>query len=264
MFYWVYPLIALLVLFIGNDNPIVHQLSIPSFYTDLLLAFGCTYLTGIYFRWLFRWLDKRYPWVQGFIPRLPAQLLLGLFLPVSSVIGMELLYLRFGLGMKLRESPIFYLELPLVVLFCILVQLIYFQLYARVNYRSVAERTAIAPSAMTKSEKPVDVIVHSGVSSRVVKDREISYFLIEDKLTYLHLITGERHLYDQPMERVVATVDLQGFYQVNRQLLVHRRAVRGYERTTTRRLELLLYPPAESPQYVPKTKAVDFINWLAC
>ncbi|SMO91298.1 hypothetical protein SAMN06265379_11438 [Saccharicrinis carchari] len=53
MFIWVYPVLALLAVHIGNDNTFDQLLHIPSYYSDIAFALTCVYLTGWYFRVLF-------------------------------------------------------------------------------------------------------------------------------------------------------------------------------------------------------------------
>jgi hypothetical protein len=45
-----YPVLALSMIFIANDNSLLHLLSIPSFYTDLLFAFVGSFSVGFYIK----------------------------------------------------------------------------------------------------------------------------------------------------------------------------------------------------------------------
>ncbi|WP_142534717.1 hypothetical protein [Saccharicrinis carchari] len=48
------------------------------------------------------------------------------------IVGLEIIYLSF-IGIKLRDSSVFYLELPVAGTFCVLINLIYYILYSRAH-----------------------------------------------------------------------------------------------------------------------------------
>ncbi len=73
-----YPMLAILVVHVGNENSFKELLEIPSYYTDLLLALGCSCAVGLYINKLIRWMDAKITWNVAFKKRLAAQLLLGI------------------------------------------------------------------------------------------------------------------------------------------------------------------------------------------
>ena len=131
MFVFLYPLIAVLVVHTGNDNSFQKLLTIPSYYSDLLLAFLCTYAVGFYYRQLYRKLHQKFGWNTSFKKTWRYQLTWALLVPISTIIIIEIIYLVFLLNIPVSQSSVFYLELPLVSLFCILINLLYLALYFR-------------------------------------------------------------------------------------------------------------------------------------
>ena len=59
MFFYVCPLLAILVVHIGNENSFAQLISIPSYYSDLVLAICCSYLLGLYVKYLVFWMNKK-------------------------------------------------------------------------------------------------------------------------------------------------------------------------------------------------------------
>ncbi|WP_185153581.1 hypothetical protein, partial [Fulvivirga lutimaris] len=105
IFIFVYPLFVIFVCHVGNDNSLSHLLTVPSYYTDILLALICTYGAGFYWKQLFARLDKRYDWYTNLKQRLTYQLIFGFILPVIVITGIEMVYLVL-IDIKLSESPI--------------------------------------------------------------------------------------------------------------------------------------------------------------
>ncbi|MEQ8242299.1 hypothetical protein, partial [Fulvivirga sp.] len=70
IFIFIYPLFVIFVCHVGNDNSLSHLLTVPSYYTDLLLAVVCTYGAGFYWKILFARLDAKFDWYTNLKPRL--------------------------------------------------------------------------------------------------------------------------------------------------------------------------------------------------
>lgn len=144
-----YPVMAISIVHIGNDNSLSKLLTIPSYYSDLLLAFGCTFGVGFYFQWFFVRIDQRFDWENQLKQRLFHQAIWGIFIPTVFIICIELIYLLL-IHVDLNESSIFYLELPLVVLFCLLINLIYFILFYRKHNLNMLTRLNDTSSKIDK------------------------------------------------------------------------------------------------------------------
>src|SRR5690606_9944119 len=118
VFFLICPIIALLSVHIGNENPIQELVLIPSYYSDLLLAFVLTYGTTYYLKIVTRNFALKHN------SRLKLALY-GVIIPVFVLIGIESIYLVFLLEITLEESSILYLELPLIFVFCLMIIMIF-------------------------------------------------------------------------------------------------------------------------------------------
>ncbi len=249
LFYYVYPVVASAVVHIGNENSLAYLLRIPSYYSDVLLAFALTYGVGYFYHRYYRVHPTRPVRSSEHLRHWGAVMLL----PVAAVIGLELLYVTLLLDIPLRELSVFYLELPLVILFCVLINLIYAGVILPREEIKAAESAAILPGGF---------VVHVGARSIRVPVEDIAFFEVVEKMTFLVTAGGQRHLIDQPLREVQASTDPRQFFGLNRQVVANRRAIAGYVRTDTRKLAVDLEPAPEATPTVSKVKAGAFLRWL--
>lgn len=256
LFLFVYPLMTLGIVHIGNDNPLLTLLQLPSYYSDLLLAALLTYGVGVYLQQLCRRLDQQYDWEKTLRVRLVRQLQYGLLLPLFTVMGIELLYLYFILHIPLRHHSFIYLELPLTFLFLLLINMVYLFLYFR-KFQLSFEQQFSTPT------QPDDILVQTGAKVLRIPTEEVAYFVKREGVTFLRTKGGEQFLYDLPLERIAARLDEQAFFQLNRQLIAHRHSIQSYVATDTRKLDVALTPEPGSTVYVSKARSGHFIRWMA-
>ena len=248
----VYSVIAWSAVHIGNDNPFFVLISLPSYRTDLALSLICTFGTG----WYLHRLHRRPQ------PSLQYTVFYGIVLPVGVVATSLILYLEYYLGLPLLESSFFYLELPLISLFCVMINLFYLRLqnYSRTNQEELVSNTP-GPSLSEKVGRN-HIVVHTGKKSTNLPLSAVAYFIIQDKFTFLVTRNGDRFLYDRPLAEVAKEVSSADFFPLNRQVIAHRQSVLSFTRTATRKLEIELLNGPKTPIYVSKIKAPKFLNWL--
>lgn len=261
IFFLIYPAIALAVVHIGNENTLRELTRIPSYYTDLLLAFGSAFGVGIYFRRLFRWIDHRYDWNNSLQKRLLIHLGFGLIMPVLVITGFEMIYLSF-IHIDLRDSSIFYLELPLIALFCLLINLTYLFLYHRAYSSSLMLNVEALTSRGAEPSFKENFVVQAGSLMINIPRQDVAYFAILAKHTFLITREAKRHLYHATLEELRKQVSPREFFQLNRQIIARRNSILLYRLTDTRRLLVELTPPMDKPVYVSKTRVLKFNTWL--
>ena len=258
LFRVVYPLMALAVIHVGNDNKFGELLRLPSYYSDLLVAAALTFGTGLYFRWYYRRHGAPVGPTGWKRERLVEYLVGTLVLPVVVLSALEAFYVIFILGIPAGEVTILWLETPLIVVFCLLVNAAYLIMGLRGTVRSISgESPESVPSY------PRQFVVHGGARSRSLPIEEIAYFEVVDKVTFLVTVAGVRHILQEPLREIASLMDPDDFYALNRQVLAHRRGIREFERTQTRKLQVILEPAPAGEQFVAKAKATEFLQWLS-
>lgn len=261
IFIFVYPVLALMAVHVGNGNTFRELLRIPSYYSDLVLAFVLTFGIGWYYRWFFFKLDKQFDWETEMGKRFTNQLLSGIIFPIVLLIGLEIIYLEFILDIPLSDSTVLYLELPLVAVFCVLINLIYMILYFRKHHLVTTDFLKKQTTEKASNSK-TSFVINSGQKSLTIPIAEIAYFIILQKATFLVTKDGKRYLYDFTLDQISEEVGDTDFFQLNRQIIAHRQAIVSFERTETRKLKVELKPEPGEIVFVSKVKAPPFLNWL--
>lgn len=259
---FIYPVLAILVVHIGNDNSFFTLLTIPSYYTDLLLAFACTYLVGFFYRSFFRKTEAKFNWTDQLKKRIGYQLLYGILIPVLILASIEALYLEFLLDIPVLESSMLYLELPVITTFCILINLLYTLLYFRKHTLQLTQEL----TQKDRASAPVPVfktffVVNKSTRSLHIPASEAAYFRVIEKSTYL-VTAQEKYLYDSSLEQLIKEIDPSVFFQLNRQIIASRMSIEGYSHTDTRKLSISLNPAISEEVFVSKTRATAFLHWL--
>jgi hypothetical protein len=252
-----YPLCAIATIHIGNDNSLLELLDIPSYYSDLIIAFGISYSSGLYIRFISNRIKnihtvrtKSKVWLHFFYGVLP---------PLSFAIVLEVAYLR-SLEISIQESSIFYLEAPLIFLFLIFSNSFYFfrEIYAVQRQKLLELRSVSTKSKNYKTH----IVVYKGVSSRVVETNDISLIEFSDKVTYLVTSNGEKYVMRDTLQSIYDGLDPHQFYMLNRQVITNKNNVIGYEQTETRKLRIKLRLESIEDTFVSKARAGEFIRWL--
>jgi hypothetical protein len=260
IFLFIYPSVAILMVHVGNDNSFSELLKIPSYYTDLLLAFVCTYALGGYYRWLFQRLNVRYDWDIQLRQRLIHQMVSGVILPVFVILSIEIFYVSVILHIPVRDSSILYLELPLMGIFCILINLIYLVLDFK---NQPVEYTKLnAGNTPAHQDNKTSFMVHSGNKTMIIPVSEVAYFIVLRKTNFLTTTDNKEYLYNDSLESLRKELSPNDFFPLNRQFLASRQSIVSYAQTDTRKLSIQLSPAPDVPVFVSKKKASQFINWV--
>lgn len=262
VFLVVYPIIALLTIHIGNDNTFRELLRIPSYYTDLLLAFTMVYLTGFYFKALFKKIDNRFNWTNKLRERIWYHAFYGILLPVTVIIVVEIVYLIFLLKIPLHESSVFYLELPVIATFCTLINLIYIILYFRIYTTGLTRPITDFQGKEISVSVKTNFVVNNGLKVLNIPAEDVSYFRVLDKSTLLVTKDGRQYLYNSSLENLIENIDRTKFFQLNRQVIAGRASIKAYSHTETRKLGITLQPEMKDEIFVSKNKASTFLQWL--
>jgi hypothetical protein len=261
MFWLVCPALALASVHVGNDNTLSELIRMPSYFTDLALAFVSTYGVVFYLRNFHAFLNSRYGLETHTRSRVFMQLGAGVVLPVAVVISLELIYLSI-IHIPLKNSSVFYLELPLVVVFCVMINLVYAMMY----HKSALHTRPITSSGLGDVREAVrtdyNFTVHSGHSLINILADQVAYFIVFEKQTFLVTREGKRFLYTEPVSRIQEGLPEGIFFQLNRQVTSSRGSIRQVEYTPTRRLKIVLTPPPGVAVYVSKSRATTFSRWL--
>jgi two-component system response regulator LytT len=106
------------------------------------------------------------------------------------------------------------------------------------------------------------VLVYKQDKILPVRFDDIALFYIENEITHLVTFDQKKYTINKTIENIeeIASND---FFRVNRQFLVHRRAIKEASHYFARKLSLTLCIPFQETITVSKNKVADFLNWLS-
>lgn len=96
----------------------------------------------------------------------------------------------------------------------------------------------------------------------VIKAEEVALFSVENETVYLYTLKGERHPVFKKLEYLEEVCDPQQFFRVNRQMLIHRMAITGFEPYFNRKVVVSLSIKFQEKIIVSRLKVSPFKNWL--
>lgn len=259
LLWWVgYPAAALAINFIANGNTLAELLRLPSFYTDLVFAFGITFSIGLYLRWITRRLDRSHPWHDQFRLRLIRQFCFGVLLPLTIAMLLEAVYLL-AIKIPLTDSTILNLELPIAFLLLLLANLFYLASYLfyhrKVEVVTIREEVLVQPVA-----PPEFITVQIGFAEERLPIADCAVIESRNKLVWVHTFSGESFRLSGTLEEWTGILEPANFFRINRQYLVAPKAIQSVETTSTRKLKLNLVVPAEDV-FVSKLNVTSFRQW---
>lgn len=262
MWRYLAPVLAVSAVHIANDNTLWELMQIPSYYTDLLFSFCFTYVSFWYVKQVCVRLDKQHP---NTTTRIWKQALLGVVFPTVFIIGGEMAYLVFLLEIPISESPIFYLELPVTVIFLTLVNLLYYIMYLRQHKEILVETVYVREEIPQPTKEPdgttTNFFVQRGAHEISIPEQQTAYFYVENKCVWLVTFTGEQYLYNHTLDQVQQRLDPNRFFRLNRQYIAHRNSIQKVGYTDTRKLEITLEPKNNEEIFVSKANAGAFQRW---
>jgi hypothetical protein len=228
MFWLVCPALALASVHVGNDNTLAELIRMPSYFTDLALAFISTYGVVLYLRNFHAFLNRRYGRETQTRSLVLLQLGAGVIIPVAVVISLELIYLSI-IHIPLKNSSVFYLELPLVVVFCVMINLVYSMMFHKLAVHSHHIASTGQGDVREAVRTDYNFTVHSGHSMINILAGQVAYFIVFEKQTFLVTREGKRFLYTEPVSRIHEGLPDGIFFQLNRQVTASRAGIQQVE-----------------------------------
>ncbi len=157
------------------------------------------------------------------------------------------LYLKIAYGLPLYEDY-WVFEIPLKVSLILLINFL----------------DEILLMTRPPANKATSIKIRSGGQHRFIESEAIAYFLVENQISYLYTIDGEKFMVDQPLSKLEKDFNDNNFFRASRQLLVARKAIKGYKSAPGKKIELSLADlKGDSSKYhISRLNAPDFRKWI--
>lgn len=109
---------------------------------------------------------------------------------------------------------------------------------------------------------PKRFVVRYGQKIKAVEVADIAYFFTESGNSFFK--TFDNHLYplDHSLDKLDAMLDPALFYRINRQVIIHFKAIREMYSWSKSRVRIILDPPSEFETIASTDRSGDFKQWL--
>lgn len=124
--------------------------------------------------------------------------------------------------------------------------------------------TEVIKQQLYPKRKPTSILIHQGDRLIPVAVDDIAVFFIKDEIVSALTFTNKRYFVDKKLDSLEESF-LPTFFRVNRQQLIHRKAVKDVSQYFHRKLLVNLTIPFDDEVVVGKLKVTAFKEWLmAC
>jgi len=115
---------------------------------------------------------------------------------------------------------------------------------------------------LTKKEYKERFLVKIGQQLTYLKVSDIAYFYSEEGLIFACQQNGKRHNLDYTLDQLVAVIDPNYFFRINRKIITHLPSIKKIHTYFNSRLKLELSPSTKLETIVSRDRVSDFKKWL--
>lgn len=177
------------------------------------------------------------------------------FWVISTDILFYILYYKIG---SLSETTFYEFDVPLAIVI-LSIGSVYF--YQRNYLRTITPQT-VEKGSQVQSEKHLEVF--KGSKSIFINHSDIGLIHLSDKIVWVTTTLNESFQTNYSLTKLTDELSSSSFFRLNRQVIVSRKIVKGYNRLDYQKLEVLIADglPSELNLVVSKYNAPNFKKWL--
>jgi len=209
-------------------------------------------------RTLIIWLDSKMPYSNRPLKRILTQVL------ITTIAGLLIIVLLTELVswiVRGRPAPLnFYLfDVFIFVIWFLVINGIYIGMHYYTEWKQ--------SELQRQEEKKIRTggfTVKHGKQNLLVPFDDVLGFYAEDGYTILLTWQSKKYFPDKSLDKIENTVPGEFFFRLNRQYIIHRKAITGFKRTGDGKIDVLLNEFENLPAaiQVSRTRAVSFKNWF--
>jgi DNA-binding LytR/AlgR family response regulator len=204
------------------------------------------------------YLDKKLPYEQQPLKRIFIQVMIT---TIAGLLVIILLTELVSLIARGRTVPLsFYLfDIFIFIIWFLVINGIYIGMHYYAEWKqSETERLE------EKKIRAGGFTVKHGNQNLLLAFDDILGFYSEDGYTVLLTFQNKKYIPDRSLDKIESALPGELFFRLNRQYIVHRKAVTGFKRMEYGKIDVLVNAPANFPNAIPvsRTKAAGFKNWF--
>jgi hypothetical protein len=254
LFLWLIPCINAINYYLTYNLASPTYRNIATFTIDTIMG----YLAWLLARRIIIWLDKKLPYSPNPGKRILIQLLLTLIAGCGTIIflteSVNWIATSHPVPRSFYTTDIFIISIWFFVVNGIYIGLHYFNLWQ-------------ASEMQRKKEAEVRMAgftVSSARKDEILDFTNILGFYIDGEYSVVVTAANKKVLVDSSLDKVEKNLPSSFFFRLNRQFIVHRQVVTGYEKVENGKLNVLLKQTDHLPSniQVSRTRAPGFKTWL--
>ena len=105
-------------------------------------------------------------------------------------------------------------------------------------------------------------LIRVGDQYKQVSCFDISFFFAEGNTVYLVKKDGRKLIIDYSLDQIMAQLDPNNFFRINRQLLLNNSCITGIHKYFNSRLKLKIEPSYDMEVLVTRSRVNDFLSWM--
>lgn len=248
------PLINVSNYYLTYSNITFRWRTLITFSLDTLIGYAAW--TAIHF--IIVKMDKRLPFSENVIKRLTIQIITTVFTGMFIIIASTMI-LNYFFDDRPIPLTFFTYDVFIISVWFLVINGIYVGMYFYHEWRTTENKRAEENKIKTGGLK-----VRSGKQELVLNYEEIAGFSVDGEYIICLTMSGKKFLLDQSMDKLEKLMPGSWFFRLNRQFLVHRQIISGFEKAENGKLNILTksLPPLSSPIAVSRTRAPAFKTWF--
>ncbi len=234
--------------------------TVITFLLDTLEGYAAWILT----RYIILQLEKKLPFEKGMIRRILIQTLTTLTFGVALIILLTLFINAIATNKPIPVS--FYKYDIFIISICFFVVN---GIYISMHFYLELKKNKIEKERYTATKEKLHKIftegftVKSGKTEMILPYNDIAGFYIDGDYVICLSTSGKKILLDQSIDKIQTELPDLLFFRLNRQFLLHRQLIKGFQKIENGKLDILIMPSPHiiSPISVSRIKAAAFKEW---
>jgi hypothetical protein len=248
------PLIAAINYFLTYHDIRLNGRLALTFFLDVQQGYVGWYCC----RMVILYMDKVYPYQRSLSGRIALQVFFSSFVGVGIIILQTML-----MNYLFTDNPLpisfFTLDVIIITIWFFVVNGIYIGIHfysewqnAEVNRRQ---------DQLVRSE---GYLVKVGKKSVAVPFNTVNGFTIENEYAVLKSTEPKNYFLDESLDAIEKRLPAEHFFRLNRQFIVHRNLITGFERIENGKINVLLKSTSHFPSSIPvsRLRAAAFRSWF--
>ncbi|WP_025144927.1 LytTR family transcriptional regulator DNA-binding domain-containing protein [Pedobacter jeongneungensis] len=247
----------------GERLTAFEMMLLPQYYYAVLSSAAIALFIFSIIRWIVIKLDGKFAWNDLPLQRFGMQLFFGLLLPAIGVFLLVAFYFKVR-GYDVMKTNYLRYDFQVVIMQLILINLYYvaYYFFEQLSHTRRILSDVLQNKAESGSDRKETFMVNKADANLIIHIDEIAYFFRDEDTNYLRTITGEDYFVNNSLDEVQQQLSTEKFFRANRQLILHRQSLKGFNLLEFGKLQADLTPALKGEAIISQKRARDFKVWL--